>query len=92
MEKSEGSGLSVEYDEESGSFHLEWDPETNPQWNFLADFTSDDFSEMLRKQAETILKEHEDTKVHTGRSSSGEAEGDRNSESECGDAEENPSV
>jgi hypothetical protein len=92
MEKSDGFGLSVEYDEESGSFDFEWDPETHPEWGFLADLTSDEFCKMILERAEAILNEHENTEVHTGGQSGGAAEGDCNSESECGNAEENPSV
>jgi hypothetical protein len=64
MEKSEGSGLSVEYDEESGSFHLEWDPETHHNGISLRILLRRTLVKCYVKQAETILKEHEDTKVH----------------------------
>jgi hypothetical protein len=47
MDESTESGLTVEYDEETGSFTLDWDPETHPEWNFLEGMTSEDFSEML---------------------------------------------
>ncbi len=48
------SGLEVEYDEEAGSFNLEWDSKEHPEWNFLSDMSSEEFCKMLLNYCETL--------------------------------------
>lgn len=47
MESSTDSGLTVTYDEEAGVIHLDWNPETHPEWNFLEGMTSEEFCQIL---------------------------------------------
>lgn len=44
---SEGYGLRVTYHESESSFTLEWDSETHPEYNYLADFSEDELTEHL---------------------------------------------
>ena len=44
---SEGHGLRVTYYENEASFTFDWDPETHPEYNYLADFSEDELAEHL---------------------------------------------
>jgi len=82
MEKSDGFGLSVEWNEESESFTLDWNSETHPEWNFFMDMTSEDFSKMLLTRLNEIENLNIDSKICAWRSSRGETESIGNSKLE----------
>lgn len=48
MEISSEAGLTVTFDDETGIFTFEWDEDTHPEYNFIKDFTDDDFATMMR--------------------------------------------
>lgn len=48
METSTDAGLTVTFDDETGIFSFEWDEETHPEYNFIKDFTDEDFATMMR--------------------------------------------
>lgn len=50
MESSTEAGLTIIYDDETGILTFEWDENTHPEYNYLKELTSDDFSAMLDKQ------------------------------------------
>lgn len=49
MEISTDAGLTVSFDDETGIFTFEWDEETHPEYNFIKDFTDEDFATMMRE-------------------------------------------
>lgn len=49
MEISSEDGLTVTFDDETGIFSFEWDEETHPEYNFIKDFTDEDFATMMRE-------------------------------------------
>lgn len=49
MEISTDAGLTVSFDDETGIFTFEWDEETHPEYNFIKDFTDQDFATMMRE-------------------------------------------
>ena len=65
MDTSTDSGLTVSFDEETGTFTLDWNEETHPQWNFLAGMTSDEFCDLLQNYLDE-LKKTNDTEISTG--------------------------
>ena len=54
MDTSTDSGLTVTFDDEAGVFHLDWNPETHPQWNFLEGLTSEEFCEILLDRIKSL--------------------------------------
>lgn len=52
-------GLTVSYDEETGTFTFDWDEETHPQYNYLKELTEEMFTEMLMKAIEENLTEEQ---------------------------------
>ena len=69
MDTSTDSGLTVSFDEEAGTFTLDWNEETHPQWNFLTGMTSDEFCALLQNYLDE-LKKTNDTEISTGGSCS----------------------
>ncbi len=59
MEVSSGGGLTVTFDDDTGIFTFEWDEETHPEYNFIKDFTDQDFATMMREYLAT--KEADDS-------------------------------
>ena len=53
MDISSEDGLTVSFDDETGIFSFEWDEETHPEYNFIKDFTNEDFANMMREYLET---------------------------------------
>lgn len=53
METSSEDGLTVTFDDETGIFTFDWDDETHPEYNFIKDFTDEDFATMMRDYLET---------------------------------------
>lgn len=49
MEISTEDGLTVTFDDETNIFTFEWDEETHPEYNFIKDFTNEDFATMMRE-------------------------------------------
>jgi hypothetical protein len=43
METSTGHGLTVTFDSETSTFSFEWDPDLNPEYDFLKSYTDEDF-------------------------------------------------
>jgi len=75
MSSTEQFGLLVEYDEKTGSISFEWDPDTHPEYNYLEDLTSEEFSNMLLDYVDEIEKRSIPTcEIQTRGSSGGEAE------------------
>jgi hypothetical protein len=57
MESTTSNGLIVSYDEENCEFTLDWDENTHPEYNFLADLTSDDIVKILEDRLEQLQQE-----------------------------------
>ena len=75
MNSSEQAGLLVEYDEETGNISLEWDPDTHPEYNYLEDLTSEEFSKLLLDYVkQTEEGQSSACEIQAGGSSGGEAE------------------
>ena len=53
MEISSEDGLTVSFEDETGIFTFEWDEETHPEYNFIKDFTDEDFATMMREYLAT---------------------------------------
>lgn len=53
LETSSEDGLTVSYDDETGIFTFDWNEETHPEYNFIKDFTEEDFAIMMREYLET---------------------------------------
>jgi hypothetical protein len=49
MDTTSMSGLTITYDDETGTFSFDWNEETHPEYNFIADLTADSFSKMLQQ-------------------------------------------
>lgn len=49
MEISSEDGLTVSFEDETGIFTFEWDEETHSEYNFIKDFTDEDFAIMMRE-------------------------------------------
>lgn len=80
METSEDAGLTVTYDDETGVIHLDWDPEKNPEYNYLEDLTSEEFSDLLLAHLRKLQNgESAAREIPTGRQSCGTTESDCNS-------------
>jgi hypothetical protein len=68
MESLTEDGLTVIYDEDEGIITFDWNEDTHPQYNFLADLTQEKLSEMIighcndyfNKHSEEITKAGED--------------------------------
>lgn len=54
MESSTEAGLTIIYDEETGIITFEWDEDTHPEYNYIKELTSDDFSAMLYQYLEDL--------------------------------------
>ena len=54
MEISTDAGLTVTFDDETGIFSFEWDEETHPEYNFIKDFTDEDFAMMMREYIDSL--------------------------------------
>lgn len=52
MEISSNAGLTVTFDDETGIFTFDWDENTHPEYNFIKDFTDQDFATMMRDYLE----------------------------------------
>ena len=68
METCREDGLTVIFNDETDIFTFEWDEETHPEYNFLKDFTSDDFATMMREYLATL-----DTQTNGSQSASSPA-------------------
>ena len=80
MSSSEQDGLLVEYDEETGNISLEWDPDTHPEYNYLEDLTSEEFSNLLLDYVrQTEERQSSACEIQARGSSGGEAESNRDS-------------
>ena len=47
METDDSSGLAAEFDEETETWMFNWDPETHPEYNVLAECTSDELIKLI---------------------------------------------
>lgn len=47
IEKSEGSGLSVTYNDKEETLSIDWNQETHPQYNFLGELNSQEIIKLL---------------------------------------------
>ena len=47
MESSIDAGLTVTYEEEAGVITFDWNAETHPEYNFLAELTQDELTQLL---------------------------------------------
>ena len=54
METSSDAGLTVTFDDETGIFSFECDEETHPEYNFIKDFTDEDFAIMMREYIDSL--------------------------------------
>lgn len=54
LETSSQDGLTVTFDEETSIFTFDWNEETHPEYNFLKDLTSDDFSQMMQEYLDSL--------------------------------------
>lgn len=61
MEISSDAGLTVTFDDETGIFTFDWDEETHPEYNFIKDFTNEDFATMMREYLETVPSSDNDS-------------------------------
>lgn len=61
MEISSDAGLTVTFDDETGIFTFDWDEETHPEYNFIKDFTDEDFATMMREYLETVPSSDNDS-------------------------------
>ena len=60
METSSEDGLTVTFDDETNIFSFEWDEETHPEYNFIKDFTDEDFAIMMREYIDRLdLLDHD---------------------------------
>lgn len=66
IEISEKDGLRVEFEEESSTFSFVWDSDTHPEWNFLKDMTSEDFTQMLQDYLDYCNGNQEETGLQGG--------------------------
>lgn len=57
-ETTEGDGLKVNYDDETGEISLEWDP-ADPTWNWLGGLTEDEIKDIIMKNTQQLLDEIE---------------------------------
>ena len=74
IEISEKDGLRVEFEEESSTFSFVWDNVTHPEWNFLKDMTSEDFTQMLQAYLDDCNGNQEETGLQGGGSCCGTPE------------------
>jgi len=63
MESSTNDGLTVSYDEESGTITFDWDNETHPEYNFLNLLTPEELSKMLMDRIKELVAEDEEPTV-----------------------------
>lgn len=63
MESSSEDGLTVSYDEESGTITFDWDNETHPEYNFLNLLTPEELSKMLMDRIKELEAEDEEPTV-----------------------------
>ena len=63
MESSSEDGLTVSYDEESGTITFDWDNETHPEYNFLNLLTPEELSKMLMDRVKELEAEDEEPTV-----------------------------
>lgn len=63
MESSSEDGLTVSYDEESGTITFDWDNETHPEYNFLNLLTPEELSKMLMDRIKELVAEDEEPTV-----------------------------
>lgn len=77
METSSDYGLTVTFDDETGTITLDWDPETHPEYNIFEEMTSEEFCKILLEHAEQIIDgESTTSEVPTGGQSCGTTESD----------------
>lgn len=74
MENDDRDGLLVQFDEESGTFTLEWDEEAHPEYNLLKLVTPEQFSRILSEQLEELIEDEDGSDVQSGGSGSGAPE------------------
>ena len=74
METSTGHGLTVTFDSETSTFSFEWDPDLNPEYDFLKSYTDEDFSNMIKDRLTQLENEETGTEIPTGGSSCGTPE------------------
>ena len=82
-ESSSGEGLTVSYDDETFTITFDWDPDANPEYNFLTGWTSQDLTQLLTeylKQVEEDSNDESQAGIQAGGSGGGEAEVDDHSE------------
>ena len=70
IEISEKDGLRVSINDETGDISFEWDPDTNPEYNYLQELTSESFSDLLRNFLDNLKNETNATEVSSGGQSS----------------------
>lgn len=63
MESSSEDGLTVSYDEESGTITFDWDNETHPEYNFLNLLAPEELSKMLMDRIKELVTEDEEPTV-----------------------------
>lgn len=63
MESSTNDGLTVSYDEESGTITFDWDNEMHPEYNFLNLLTPEELSKMLMDRIKELVAEDEEPTV-----------------------------
>lgn len=63
MESSSEDGLTVSFDEESGTITFDWDNETHPEYNFLNLLTPEELSKMLMDRIKELVAEDEEPTV-----------------------------
>jgi len=66
MESSSEDGLTVSYDEESGTITFDWDNETHPEYNFLNLLTPEELSKMLMDRVKELEAEDEEPTIQAG--------------------------
>lgn len=77
MEISSDNGLTVTFDDETGTITLDWDPETHPEYNIFEGITSEQFCQILFEHYEKISDgESTTSEIPTGGQSCGTAESD----------------
>ena len=66
MESSSEDGLTVSYDEESGTITFDWDNETHPEYSFLNLLTPEESSKMLMDRIKELVTEDEEPTIQAG--------------------------
>jgi len=66
MESLTEDGLTVIYDEEKEIITLDWNEDTHPQYNFLANLTQEQLSEMIIGYCDDYLNKHSEEITKAG--------------------------